>query len=296
MSAQPPRRGDHETYDELGVGWALHSLEPEDEAAFARHLPDCADCARTVAETSEVMASMAADLPPAEPTEQLRARLREAVRHTEQRQPLPMLPPEQPEGVLGLTTGPAVAVDAPSGPARNIAAPGFFGPGFWGPRRLRQRLPQVLAAVGAAVVAALCVWNVGLSASTEQADATAAQAARVVRSLMATPGRATMAPVAGKDGHRVAAVVARPRQVEVVTWGLAVNDHADSTYVVWGTGRDSPVALGTFDVMDSSLDLRTVGSVRTGLDGYSGYSISLERGRTAPSAPTNTVANGQVTS
>jgi hypothetical protein len=36
---------DHQRYDELAVGWALHALEPEDEAAFARHLSGCARCA-----------------------------------------------------------------------------------------------------------------------------------------------------------------------------------------------------------------------------------------------------------
>ena len=36
MSAGPRRhRGDHEAFDELAVGWALHALEPEDEALFA---------------------------------------------------------------------------------------------------------------------------------------------------------------------------------------------------------------------------------------------------------------------
>ena len=39
-------RADHEVFDELAVGWALHALEPEDEAVFAQHLPGCERCAR----------------------------------------------------------------------------------------------------------------------------------------------------------------------------------------------------------------------------------------------------------
>ena len=91
-----PRAGDHEGFDELAVGWALHALEPEDETLFARHLPDCARCARTVAETEEVMAALATDLPPAEPSEQLRSRLRAAVERTEQvhRPPSPAALPD----------------------------------------------------------------------------------------------------------------------------------------------------------------------------------------------------------
>ncbi len=75
---------DHRLWDELAVGWALHALEPEDEAVFAAHLAGCGRCSRTVAETAEVMAAMATDLPPAEPGEGLRDRLREAVERTEQ--------------------------------------------------------------------------------------------------------------------------------------------------------------------------------------------------------------------
>src|SRR3954462_11423819 len=87
----PTQRGvpgdDHTFYDELAVGWALHALEPEDEDVFAAHLPGCDRCARTVAETSEVMAAMAADLPPAEPPTQLGDRLSAAVAETAQVQP-----------------------------------------------------------------------------------------------------------------------------------------------------------------------------------------------------------------
>ncbi|HJX44749.1 MAG TPA: anti-sigma factor, partial [Geodermatophilus sp.] len=82
-----PPRDDHETFDELAVGWALHALEPEDEALFTPHLAACPRCTRTVAETAEVMAALAGDLPPAEPSEGLRDRLREAVERTEQLPP-----------------------------------------------------------------------------------------------------------------------------------------------------------------------------------------------------------------
>ena len=88
-----PRHGDHEIFDELAVGWALHALEPEDETLFARHLADCPRCARTVAETEEVMAALATDLPPAEPSEDLRARLRASVEGTDQVRRPPLVPP-----------------------------------------------------------------------------------------------------------------------------------------------------------------------------------------------------------
>ncbi|OMQ15866.1 anti-sigma factor, partial [Modestobacter sp. VKM Ac-2676] len=57
----PPPGDDHRAWDELAVGWALHALEPEDEDRFAAHLPGCAHCARTVADTQQVMGTLAAD-------------------------------------------------------------------------------------------------------------------------------------------------------------------------------------------------------------------------------------------
>ena len=42
----PDRDDEHRSWDELAVGWALHALEPEDEALFAAHLASCARCGR----------------------------------------------------------------------------------------------------------------------------------------------------------------------------------------------------------------------------------------------------------
>mgnify|MGYP000215097741 CR=1 FL=1 len=104
---------DHDMFDELAVGWALHALEPEDEAVFAVHLPGCTRCAATVAETTEVMGAMARDLPVAEPSEQLRTRLRAAVETSEQ-VPGPVVPEGPSERTLRRVLDPA-AVVAPGG-------------------------------------------------------------------------------------------------------------------------------------------------------------------------------------
>lgn len=296
--ARSPRHGDHETFDELAVGWALHSLEPEDESLFARHLPDCARCARTVAETSEVMAALALDLPPAEPSGELRRRLRVDVERTEQ-VTRPALPPDQPTEVP--------QEPAPQPPRRTEPRPAMSrtpsrpsGRRTWPPAALtgqdwHRRLPVVLGAAAAAVILGLGAWNVVLNASREDARAVASQQSHIVHSLL-TAGQATIAPLSDHDGHAVATVVARDKQLQVVTWGLSENDTGATTYVVWGMQRGSPVALGTFDVVQTGMDMRTVGSDHTGLDGFSEYAISIEHGRKAPSTPTDMVANGQVAS
>ena len=41
---------------ELAVGWALHALEPEEEARVAAHLPQCPECRERVAQTERTAA------------------------------------------------------------------------------------------------------------------------------------------------------------------------------------------------------------------------------------------------
>ena len=281
-----PGQGDHRAYDELAVGWALHALEPEDEAVFAQHLPGCARCARTVAETEDVLAAMATDLPPAEPSEELRARLRSAVAETEQ-----IRRPGTPEASADEVAGGEPAARRPGFPASEPVRSLDSGRGAaW-----RRRWPTALAAAAVAAIVGLGTWNVVLASSRDELQATAAEQAEIMESVL-RPGRATIAPVSGDDGQAVATVVARDGEVQVVTHGLSRNDRASSTYVVWGMRDTTPVALGTFDVVDSDMDLRSVGSDQTGLSDFSTYGISIEPGRQAPSSPTEIVATGQVTS
>ncbi|MCA0143494.1 anti-sigma factor domain-containing protein [Blastococcus sp. LR1] len=262
--------GEH-AFDELAVGWALHALEPDDEAAFARHLAGCERCVRTVSETAEVMAAMARDLPSAEPSPELRSRLRAAVETTEQL-PAPEAPRPAPTSDTELT-GPAPV-----------------------PSRLARRRPlsRVLVAAAAAAVLGLGAWTAVLSQSREELQSTLAAQEEVVAQLT-EPGRSTVVPLTDDD-RRVGTLVARDDVVHVVTHGLDRNDVSTETYVLWGLGRGEPTPLGTFDVERSQIAVETVGSGSTGLDQFPGYGISIEPGRQAPSAPTGVVATGQVDS
>jgi hypothetical protein len=263
---------EHRAFEELAVGWALHALEPEDEASFAVHLPDCQRCARTVAETTEVMAAMAADLPVAEPSADVGVRLRAAVERTEQ---VPAVSP-----VPALTPGDEVAA-----PAAGRASPP--------PSRWQRVLPSALAAAAVAAIVGLGVWNVDLASSRDRLQSTVTEQAAVVDALL-RPGRATVASLY-HDGAPVATVVARDRGLQVVSYGLSVNDPARTTYVVWGLGGSTPVPLGTFDVVHARTGVVAVGSGQTGLDAFNGFGISLEHGRKAPTEPTEIVATGEVT-
>jgi anti-sigma-K factor RskA len=268
--------GEHSTYDELAVGWALHALEPEDEAVFARHLPGCPRCAETVAETTEVMGALAADLPQAVPSDALRSRLRQAVAATEQA--------GTDHTRTDRTDRHAVPSERPTPPVP-MPRPAL---------RSRRVLAGVLVAAAIASIAGLGFWNVVLGADRAKLQTTVAEQREVMSALL-TPGRATIAPLDG-DGGAVATVVARDDRLQVVTYGLEVNDADSTTYVVWGLGDGAPAALGTFDVERSQMSMRTVGSGLTGLDDFAQYGISIEPGQEAPSAPTEVVAIGQVTS
>jgi len=272
--------GDHETLDELAVGWALHALEPEDEARFAEHLAQCGRCARTVAETHDVMAAMATDLPPAEPSESLRSRLMAAVEETEQ--------VVRPAAAPVEDTGPPTAPESPqvrprqgssARRARHGARPAWS-----------RVLPRVLVAAGAAAIVALGGWNVMLNQDRNEAEQAAAAQQEMVQELL-TPGAARIAPLTTPGGDTVATVVARDDQVQVVADGMMPND-ADESYVLWGIRDDTPVALGTFDVDSQDMAVRTIGSTEAGLDDFTGYGISLEEGDQPPPAPGPILAKG----
>jgi hypothetical protein len=304
------RDDDHEPYDELAVGWALHALEPEDEALFAPHLGTCPRCTRTVAETAEVMAAMAGDLPQAEPSEGLRDRLRDAVDRTEQ------LPPPAPVAGDDAGVPPAAEPTVPGGPPSgrrrsDVAGGGATAAGGWAtgfpdhlapgpapaagaPSVWRRVLPNALVAAAVAAILALGTWNVVLSSARDEAQTAAAEQSQVLDALL-QPGRAAIAPLVD-DGRPVATVVARDGRLDVVTQGLEVNDSSRTVYVVWGMAADGPVSLGTFDVESPQTAVETIGSASTGLDDYQAYAISIELGRRAPAEPSSVVANGQVTS
>ena len=290
-----PRPADHEAFDELAVGWALHALEPEDETAFARHLPDCPRCARTVAETEEVMAALATDLPPAEPSEELRSRLCSAVERTEQVRRPPVVAPTLPEEIPAARVRRRSDRDLVVGSSVPVAGASTSLPG---PRSrfssLRERGWALALAAAVAGVVGLGIWNVSLSTARDRAEQTAAEQQAVVEELL-QPGAEVVARMTDATGP-VATVVVRDGDVQVVSQALAVNDDTEETYVLWGLRDGSPEAIGAFDVVRSRLDVHAVGSAPTGSDAYDEYAVSLEPGRQPPPKPSEVLAIGQVTS
>lgn len=299
---------------EQTVGWALHALEPDEEAAVLEHLPGCAECRGVAADVAGVTVDLATALPQEEPPPRLRESIVEQARRTPQvggedrpgpgdhrrsadegrsrpvapdatRSPVPTAPPDP-----GRRAGPAHS----SRPAQGDAGRPPAGPGRTGERRRRRRL--LVAAV--AVVAVLAGGGVvagEIQSLRAERDASLAQAQQMegVLSALARPGtrHAFLAPQ--PDTPAVAVVLVSDGQREIVPMGLTPNRTDEQTYVLWGLDGDAdPTAVGTFDVRPGADGPLSVASLEGGT--YGTYAVSLERGREAPPAPSAVVAAGQV--
>ncbi len=298
MSSDDTARRGHEEYDQLAVGWAVKALEPDDEARFARHLTECVRCTDTVQDAQELCGELALSLRPEEPPAGLRARILAAAA-SEPR--LVTEPASQTAVASGVGHRRRTGSTAGRGPGRGGKAP--VGPGgqrggLLAAGRLSRRstmLARAMAMVGAlALIVGLGVWNVELRSEATSSQTVAAAQAQVIGQLN-DGGIYRVAPLQNSDGSSVGMVVVHDGAAKVMSAGLPINDHDTQTLVLWGLRPSlAPVPLGTFDVVQPSLDVRTVSSTSTGLDQYQGYAVSVESGRSAPTRPTELVATGTV--
>lgn len=243
---------------ELAVGWALHALEPAEEALFAAHLPTCVECGRTVRATEEVGVALAVVVPDVRPDDELGRR------------------------VL-------------AGAGSNEAAPVVS---LHEHRERRRRPAGRVFAAAAAVVlvagsAVLGVRVVQLDGQRDQAAQRAAQLQQVIG--QAADPDLSRVPLVTPDGQPMGVVLAGDGAVTVVPTAMAENSLADQVYVLWGLGRGEPVPVQSFDVSPDVALAHTVGS-SAGAEAFTGYAVSLEPGRTPPASPSEVLASGQVDS
>ena len=259
---------EHVEFDELAAGWALYSLEPEDEAHFAAHLPACRRCRASVAQSTSVLADLADALPDDRPpTPQLRDRIRCAI--TYDLQP-PSLRPAMPSPVRASTL--ALAPNVPTSRRR------------W----------KVMAAVAAliAFTAGVGGWNVVVHADRSREAGLAQRYAIAIRDVT-RPG-AAKAELTAPGGTPVATVVLHDDTVSVVTMHIAQNEPRTSTYVLWGIdpGRGRPRAIGGFDVTQPGINDRPVHLIGPRKQ-YVAYAVSRESARHTPDRPSAIIARGQ---
>jgi hypothetical protein len=295
MSAPPPPASS-DGHAELAVAWALHGLEPDEDAVFAVHLGDCPGCRRIVAETEEVTTLLGAAVPVVDPPSSLRDRILSAA--------------AEESGVNGAVVDRAPAASkaskgstpiglAPSDRKATSSTDSTVVPLDRRRRGDGRRFRRVTAALAVAAALALVVAIGGLVATNrsvgDQRDAAMAQAAQgqeVVQLLDAAsrPGN-PHAVLATPQGAFVGLVVDRGRGPEVLASGLTPNG-ADHTYVLWGLANGTPVGLTTFAMSGSGPVVQSVPSVEAA-GRFAGFAVSLEPGHSVPAAPTQVVASGR---
>ncbi len=258
----------HDDYDGMAVGWALHALEPAEEQAFAEHLATCGRCQHLVADSEAALGDLAYDVPLVDPPPQLLDRIRLATGATETMAADPLRTEPEIAPVVSLSERAAV----------NRA------------RRPRWALPAIAAGL---VLVAMLGWNVVLQSRVDEAQRTAAQRQDVITQL----GRSTTRAVLTDASNRtVGYVVQSGYNVEIVAGGLAPNDASRTTYVLWavqGSGGP-PLPVGTFDIVRASMDVRAVDGNPPAPDTFSGFAVSKEPGRKVPQRPSQVVATGAV--
>jgi anti-sigma-K factor RskA len=190
--------------EELIGAYALDALPSDEAAALRAHIAGCPDHASKAAELRAVASTLAGAPDPVPPPARLRERVFAAVAQTPQEAPASRVP---------------LSID--------------------GARRTGGRAPwrsvrplQAWAALAAAVIAGLLVWNVALQAGDDGArfDATRATSATTLQAH-------------GAAGSGTALYFADEDAVVLVADGI---DQLDSTrtYQLWALTSDRPVSLG----------------------------------------------------
>ncbi|MDN5914207.1 MAG: anti-sigma factor [Pseudonocardia sp.] len=275
------------------VGWALHSLEPEEEMAAVEHLGSCADCRQTAADVAEVATDLGASVEQCDPPKRLRASIVELAEQTPQEHPATAgAEPARAQADDGDAEArprraPQHRRSARDDPSGRTARPGSS----------RRRGRMLVAAV--AVVAVLAGGGAVIGYAQQmrsERDASLAQAQTMfdMMAQMDRPGatHAFLSPDT-PNAEPVAAVMNSGGQRSVISVGLTPNSVEDQTYVLWGlNGNDAPQPIGTFDVQPTRESPISVRSAAGGSFGT--YAISLEPGRQAPTTPTDIRAKGQV--
>ncbi|MEU4806962.1 anti-sigma factor [Actinosynnema sp. NPDC023587] len=265
------RRGERCPQEELAVGWAMHSLEPDEEARVRDHLPGCAQCRETVRATEEVTAALGGSVRQYDPPTGLKSRLMAEVERTPQERVAP--------------TRPAAPI-----PSESVPEPA--------PVRLDERrkngIGRRLLAAAAVVVAlaAVGVAGVRFNQLDDRISAEEQRNSRLNKALeLAANPETNRAVLRSPSGDPVAIMLSSDAEAAVMEMKLAPNA-ADQTYVVWGKSTPEAVPLTMFTVQPDS----TVQFVNwsNAAHQHQVFAISLEPGTTMPATPSDVVAFGQV--
>jgi hypothetical protein len=262
-------------HEGLAAAAALHALEPAEEALLAEHLPECARCRIAIAGGDEAMARLAGAIPQETPPRELRSRILALAAQT----------PQEPELTGMSETGAPSAEPQQSRVAARRATR----------RRARRTVTSVAAAV---VVAALVVLGVRVGQLTGERNAAVAagrqsqhELASTTRVLQAFENPTARKVVLRNGADETVAILSQSQhEALLMPTGLKPTP-ANMTYVLWGVGSKTPVALGTFSVHRGRSDVAKV-TLPPEAAHDAAFAVSLEHGHQAPSRPTHPIAHG----
>ena len=251
---------------DVAVGWAVHALEPEEEAGFAKHLPHCEDCEERVRSTEAVAARLGQGVQQLDPPPRRRAAILAAAR-AQQPTRTPAAPPAAslPRRLEVL----AGTVAADTAPLPSRATPRFH------------RVLVAAAAVG--IIAFGAGWAGNALVGGGPAATQSALPALSNASVHSTP-------ITGSTSGQVMAVVLSDGAMASVVPLSMPAAPTGKAYWLWGTGgaKGAPIALGKIVVGDgAAANLQPQGSGQSA--GFSGYALSVESEQAVPVAPSTVI-------
>ena len=276
MSAESDR---HCINLELATGWAVHALEPDDEVAFARHLPGCAECEAEVQATEDVAVLLAADVEQLDPPAHLRAAVLNAARS-------PQVPRQShPVGMTPRELAPVAQRRSPQ--RRSSRSAGRFSTS----RR------NLVAAASAVVLAfgAVAGWAGTIVFSQQGSTSVSALDEQNVMLALTDPSVRKVALTDKGSTTPMALLLAGPNGSTVLPVHMPAVA-SSSQYVLWGVPDGAgakPVPLGGVSRDGDAHGARSVAAMSPSAPAsFTRFAVSIEPAGSTPIAPTTTVATG----
>jgi hypothetical protein len=267
---------DHESWDELLAGHALHALEQDDERRLEQHAVDCDTCQSQLADFEAVAADLGRALPPVPPPSGGKERLRAALASAER--------PTQAARTTAIASQRVSAGPAGPPPRRDRNRPGDG--------RAR-RVSRALVA-GMAAITLLAAGAIGYGLHQRHVASDRASKLATAEQLLRGIATGQRTVVMQSSGDARGRVVQSDEHIWLVADGLAPNNPSSSVYVLWATTPQGEMsAVATFDVGKDGVAIVNRAALPDDAAAVPAFAVSHEEGRTAPARPSTPLLRSQ---